>query len=193
MNTSALIVFFKKWILTLCLICNCFNLFSQDIPEKKKEKKYNFKIGAKFYFDRNKEPILFSSYYTRYNYGLQISKKFNNSMSSVETGAYLINNTIGNIYDYEFLCIPINYRFDYKYSYFTGGFLLNKLIKKSNNSPEINRNFVGYNIAIGLEKTFKNNLGIFVEARTLNISDKNKFLGALFVTYGLGLGLDYCF
>jgi hypothetical protein len=193
MNITELIIFLKKCILTLCLLCNCFNLLSQDVSEKKEKYIYNLKIGAKLYFDRNKEPLLSSSYYTRYNYGLQISKKLNNSISSIETGVYLINNTIGNIYDYEFLCIPINYRIDIKYLYFTGGFLLNTLIKKSNNSPEINRNFLGYNIGIGVEKNFTNGVGFFVEPRTLNIPDKNKFLGALFINYGLGIGLNYCF
>lgn len=160
---------------------------------------YKYKVGSKLIFERSGDYYQTPDSYETFSYGLQLISKLGKTKSSIETGLYKITKAL-TVHEkalvfYNYLSIPINYRFDTKVFYISGGLYFDYLTGKNvrfTNIPlmENYRKFnVGYNIATGVEKIIDEELSLIVEGRLFSNLFANK--GGGFVNLGFALGVNY--
>jgi len=175
---------------------------------------FKYKIGAKFIGEMSGDLSLIPESIPVYSGGFQIIRKFGNSRSSFESGVYMISkslaqfqNTIYGIHLFSILyrnvSVPLNYRFDTKVFYISGGPFIDYLVAENgsnwkNYSPEFKYsrklNF-GLNIILGIEKSISKKLSLMVEGRYFNTLSSSSIgrgiFGPSYLNYGFAIGINY--
>ena len=187
---------------------------------------FNYKIGLKFSSQGSADKSQFTNtYYNVSGGGIQLIRQINKSKFSLESGIYYSskakpyhqqyyyypNNYLNVIIIYSYLSLPINFRYDTKVVYVSGGVFFDYLVNKSNdyliNSIRdygIDRKFnIGYNLTLGVEKQISSKINFFVEGvlnKTLSwakVTEGHYLIDSNFKTtfnnYGVTVGLNYKF
>ncbi len=186
---------------------------------------FNYKIGLKFnpHLSADKSQKTNISY-SVFGGGIQFIRQIKKSKSSIESGIfssskakaykpyyYYPYNYSNVIIICNYLSVPINYRYDTKIFYVTGGVFLDYLVSKSSdyliNSIKdygVDRKFnIGYNVVLGVEKQISSKINFFVEgvlSQTLSwpkeaedhfIIDNN--FKTTYRNHGITVGVNYKF
>jgi len=186
---------------------------------------YRFKIGVKGLMERGVFDIPSSEYMARdvssesilFNYGILVNYKLKNKYSSIESGIYLIKRA--NYYEFTFqtanntsfllvrkeynnIHLPLKYRVDTKFLYFSLGGYAEYLVSTSTKRNDLfsnpllkenaDKNFnVGLTGSLGFEKNLTQLFSIFFEGEfSSNFTFLNKNQNRL-QNYGFGLGITY--
>ena len=187
---------------------------------------YTFKIGikpcAEASADITQRSNGYNTYWQAWRVGVQFIRKIiKKSRSSIESGIYYTTKAreyrafyypygYSNLIIYtDYLSIPINYRYDTKVIYVTGGIFVDYLV---GHTSEYNINSiydygidrklnVGYNIAVGVEKQITRQMNFFAEGILFHtvswpkVSAGHKLVESNFKTtyrnYGVAVGLNY--
>ncbi len=166
---------------------------------------YKYKIGGKLLVDHSMDGSLSgeSSFVT--SGGLQVVRRFGNSKSSLESGAYLMSKASGSDFSriiFRNLTIPINYRYDTRVFYIAGGPFVDYLVGRKNSNEELSTTYndrklnLGFNLTVGIEKSISKQLNLLVEAHHFNNLTSYRtthrgYFSQSFVNNGFSIGLNY--
>ena len=186
---------------------------------------FNYKIGLKFSSQGSADKSQFTKiYYNVSEGGIQLIRQINKSKFSLESGIYYSSkakayqsyyyrpyNYLNVLIIYNYLSLPINFRYDTKVLYVAGGVFFDYLVNKSNDyliksikDYGIDRKFnIGYNVSLGVEKQISSKINFFVEGvlfKTLSwpkVAEGRFFIDSnlktTFNNYGVTVGLNYKF
>jgi len=219
----------KTRLFLFSIFClTAFNSNSQDTTFYIND--YKIKLGLKLTAEKCNYDFEEGGY-RLFSGGIQLVERIKASCSSFETGLYLLptatrysknyiyTDPLGNIYnqhfdfdiEYYYLTIPINYRFETRLFYFSGGLFFNNLlfrygeyltytdsIEYYKTDRKINW---GWILTVGLEKHVSDNINLFVEGKYVNTISSfktdgnfilnNNSLEASFTNYGISIGFNY--
>ena len=180
---------------------------------------FKFKVGVKV-SNEGTSDIMYDDnhHWVVYGGGLQLIGKMNKTRSCFETGVYYTTKAKDyDSYNYDrravftqYICVPVNYRYESKVIYISGGIFFDYLVNRFSRYPissipgyGVDRKFmVGFDVEIGVEKQISRTMNFYVEGKLFDtVSSPKKGGGGLIVNnfrttyrnYGFSIGVNYKF